>query len=240
MASVFERQFNLRMSDFDCYERITPSAVLDLFQEVAGAHAEELGSGFHALAEQKMLWVIVRAKYEVVKQPRFHTCITAKTWPLPPTRVGFQREYLIEDSDGNVLIKGTSDWVIIHSEERRLVPAGNIYPQDHVFCTDRNFDGKTAKIRDFEAENASFTVIPAFCDLDMNGHVNNTKYANFLMNALKLEKDDVIDTFQTDYHHEVQSGVPLELHIKRDGKEILAKGLDRNGEKMFFSKITLK
>lgn len=240
MNSVFERKFNLRASDFDCYVRMTPSAILDLFQEVAGAHAEELGIGFHPLIEKKMLWVIVRAKYTVIKQPEIHTSVTVKTWPLPPTRLGFRREYLIEDLDGNTLIKGTSDWVLMHSEERKLIPCGDIYPKGYIFCGDKNFEEKTARLRDFEADSGTFTVIPAFCDLDMNGHVNNTKYANFVLNSLNLNRNEVIETFQTDYHHEVKRDTALNIHIKRDGKEILAKGTDTGGENMFFSKITLK
>ncbi len=240
MESVFKRNFALRASDFDCYVRMTPSAILDLFQEVAGAHAEELGIGFHPLIEKKMLWVIIRAKYTVIKQPEIHTSVTVKTWPLVPTRLGFQREYLIEGHDGNTLIKGTSDWVIMHSEDRKLIPASDIYPKDYVFCEDKNFEEKTARIRDFESDGDTYTVIPAFCDLDMNGHVNNIKYANFVMNSLNLQKDDIIETFQTDYQHEVKSGMPLNLNIKRDGNEILAKGTDADGQKMFFSKIVLK
>ncbi len=240
MESVFERQFNLRASDFDCYVRMTPSAILDLFQEVAGAHAEELGIGFHPLLERKMLWVIVRVKYQVIKQPEIHTCVTVKTWPLPPTRLGFSREYLVTDGNGDTLIKGTSDWVIMHSEERKLVPAADIYPQGYSFCEDKNFDGKTARLRDFESNGTEHTVIPAFCDLDMNGHVNNIKYANYIMNCLKPDGDAIIDTFQIDYQHEVKCNTELTLSTHRNGNEILAKGCDPDGEKMFFGKITLK
>ena len=240
MKSVFERQFNLRASDFDCYVRMTPSAILDLFQEVAGAHAEDLGIGFYPLLEQKMLWVIVRVKYQVIKQPRIHTSVTVKTWPLPPTRLGFTREYLVTDESGDTLIKGTSDWVIMHSEERKLVPASDIYPQGYDFCEDKNFDGRTTRLRDFESDGTEYTVIPSFCDLDMNGHVNNIKYANYIMNCLNPDGETVIDTFQIDYQHEVISDTPLNLSTRREGNEILAKGQDTNGDNMFFGKITLK
>lgn len=238
MSSVFKKDFNLRTSDFDCFRRLTPSAILDLFQEVAGHHAEELNVGFDLLEQKKLLWVIIKAKYEVISHPEMHSTVTVKTWPLPPSRIGFQREYLIEDMNGNTLIKGTSDWVLMHSEERRLVPTGDIYPENYVFCTDKNFEERTAKIKNFEALNEGIRITPTFCDLDLNGHVNNIKYASYVLNNIGLTENDVIKTFQTDYHREIKRDNDFSLHILREGNTLTAKGEDENGERMFLTRIT--
>ena len=69
MKNLYVKKFNLRTSDFDCHKKILPSAVLDLFQTVAGEHAIALGCGFDALFEKNLLWVLVRTRFEVIKQP---------------------------------------------------------------------------------------------------------------------------------------------------------------------------
>ena len=46
MKKLWQREYTLRAGDFDKFDRIKPSAVLDLFQDVAGQHAEEIGVGF--------------------------------------------------------------------------------------------------------------------------------------------------------------------------------------------------
>ena len=46
MIIEYKRQFNLRINDFDCHDNILMSTVLDLFQGVAGDHANLLGIGF--------------------------------------------------------------------------------------------------------------------------------------------------------------------------------------------------
>lgn len=239
MNSVFKREFNLRTSDFDCNRNISPVAVLDLFQEVAGYHAEELGCGFDPLLKRGLLWVIVRVKYEVLEQPKTHSTVAVKTWPLSPTRFGFGREYVIEDLSGNTLIRGTSDWAVMSSTERKIVSVSDMYPQNFEFCTDRCFEEKTSRIRDFDAEGEGVIVKPAFCDLDMNGHVNNIRYAAYVLNALGLKENEQIQSFQTDYQREVRLGDEVLLQIRRENNQILAKGTDKNGEKMFFSKIVL-
>ena len=66
MVMVFEKEYELRGSDFDCCDRLRPASVLDLFQDVAGIHATELGVGFDDLIARKMIWVLTKVQYEVV------------------------------------------------------------------------------------------------------------------------------------------------------------------------------
>lgn len=238
MQNIYSKSFNLRTSDFDCYQKITPASVLDLFQTVAGNHAALLGCGFEPLFKRKLLWVLVRTKYQVIRQPEMYQTVVVKTWPLAPSRIGFQREYLMEDEQGNPLIKASSDWVIIHSEQRKIAPAADIYPEMEYF-TEKSFGERLKKLPDFEAEGEGFAVCPGFSQLDMNGHVNNTKYANYALDALSPDGQKEINAFQIDYRHEVQKGDKLRLYTKKEEGFCLVKGVNESGELMFVCKIEM-
>lgn len=238
MQNIYQKTFSLRTSDFDCYRRITPAAVLDLFQAVAGEHAANLGCGFDDLYKRNLLWVLVRTKYEVVNEPYMYQQVKVKTWPLPPSRVGFQREYLMEDEQGNILIKGSSDWVIIDSELRKIVAATDIYPKIDLL-TEKVFENRLKKIADFEALGEGYAVCPGFSQLDMNGHVNNTKYANYAMDALSPTENMHIKAFQIDYRHEVQKGDNLKIYTCEDDGAVLVKGVKNSGDIMFTCKVEL-
>ena len=232
MKNIYVKSFNLRTSDFDTYRRISPASVLDLFQTVAGEHALMLGCGFESLFARKLLWVLVRTKYQVISQPETYQTVVVKTWPLAPSRVGFQREYLIEDEKGNLLIKGSSDWAIIHSEQRKIVSAADVYPEmEHL--TEKCFDERLKKLPDFEAKGEGYPICPAFSQLDMNSHVNNTKYASFALDAISPDEGDKIKAFQIDYRREVKRGEQLFVYTKRDENGIMAKGVNNAGEVMF-------
>ena len=118
--NVFEKEFELRISDFDCFDKIKPSVILDFFQDVAGEHADILSVGFNDLIKKDLIWVLVRTKYEVIKEPNLYSKIKIKTWPHPKGRIDFDRDYLILDENNNILIKGTSKWVIVNYKTRRL------------------------------------------------------------------------------------------------------------------------
>ncbi len=240
MEIVFTKEFDLRTADFDCRRQLQPSSVLDLFQAVAGEHASRIGCGFEDFLAQNKMWVVVRTKFEILKPATLFQRIIVKTWPLPPRGLSFQREYLIEAEDGTVLVKGTSDWVVMHATERKLVAAKDVYPITEGFCTETMFEGRTPKLRDFETEQPSYLITPGYSQLDMNGHVNNTKYANYVLDAVDLREHEQISEFQIDFRHEVQSGQPLEILHKREEDYIFAKGIDENQTIMFSCKIKLK
>ena len=234
---LFEKCYELRAADFDCHDRIHPASILSLFQDVAGIHANELGIGFDALMASKTIWVLTKVCYRMVGTPRRYERVRVRTWPLRPGRVNFRREYCIETMDGHVLVQGTSEWVVVHSEKRRVLPAADVYPSDD-YCTDTCFPGRLAKVPLFDVEGEGREVVPGFTQLDINGHINNTCYADFVMDALSPAADTAVTGLQIDYHRELMAGQRFTLHLHREGEVLLACG-SAEGERMFSCRLQL-
>jgi len=240
MNTTFEKEYTLRAGDFDKFNRIKPSAILDLFQDAAGRHAEELGVGFIDMLNKSYLWVLTRIKFQIISAPDRYEAVIVKTWPLKPNRLSYRREYCITDKNGKRLIVGSSDWVVIHSEKRRFLSVPDLYPFTDGFNTEMMCEEKLNKIHDFEATNTAYTVNAGFSDLDTNDHVNNTKYANYVIDAINPKEDEILKVFQIDYRKEVMQGTTLNIHTAREENSILAKGLNTVGDTMFACKIELK
>ena len=114
----WEKDFFLRSSDFDCQERLKPSAVLDLFQDVAGEHADRLGIGFQNMLKRELMWVVARVKFELALEARPYQKVRVRTWPLPPRRAGFLRNYAIYNEAGDTLARGSSEWALMQRSAR--------------------------------------------------------------------------------------------------------------------------
>lgn len=235
--NFYEKKYALRTSDFNRFGHMKAAAVLDLFQSAAAEHSIALGCGADALLKKKLLWVLARVQYEVSAIAREYSTVTVKTWPLAPSHVSFGREYTIRDEDGNVLIRGSSEWAVIHSETRKLMPMQEIYPEGISFLSEENFPGSFGGVPLFPAEGTPYRLTPGFSDIDSNGHVNNTRYAEFVTDAINPERG--IAAFSINYRREVMAGEPLSVYRKDADGEILTEGKNQAGEVAFTCKLRL-
>ena len=229
-----EMSVPLRTTDFDRFTELKPSAVLQLFQEAATRQAEEMGIGFGSMYDKGVLWVVIRTRYEVLKQPHLYDEVLVRTWPHDPSKFSFLRDYTIKDSSGNLLVKGTSEWVLMSREDRSFVSLLSVYNDNPVYIEQRNFDKKPRKLRNFDHEGAEpFLVCPPYSTVDLNGHVNNANYADLVVDAINPKKGHTVKTFQIDYRREVREGEPLRIFTHQIESGIEAKGLDEEGNVMF-------
>lgn len=236
MNSFYTKEYTLRTNDFDMNNRIHLSAILDLFQTAAGEHAVLLGVGYDNLIKLNLIWVLTKVKLEILKQPEKSSSVIVKTWPLTPGRVTYLREYIVSDKNGNILIKGSSEWVTVNAEERKISPAGNLYNLDN-YLTDKCFDEKLRKVHSFEEEDCGMEFLPCYSDIDINRHLNNTKYANYIMTALNLPDKSDIFGFQIDYHVEVKPNESFTVFTKSEENKYTVMGKRKDGTLIFTAEI---
>lgn len=237
MKRLWEREYILRANDFDKFNHIKPAAVLELFQDAAGQHAEEIGVGFDMMINRSYLWVLTRIKFKILNTPKKYQKVMVKTWPLAPNKLIYRREYSIESESGEQIIAGSSEWVVMHSEKRRLIADPNLYPFTDGFYTEMMFEDKLNKVSNFETNGVPRIINAGFSELDVNNHVNNTKYANYVLDTITPSESDILKEFQIDYRKEVLEGNQIEIYGIKEGNECLAKGLNDNGEIMFACQI---
>lgn len=215
----------------DAYDRIRPSAVFTLFQNAASLHADELGVGYEELIRRDIIWVLARCRYDVLKSPAFEEPVEVKTYPLPTRGIDYDREYAIYDKSGNKLIKGRSKWCLCNYKTRKLLIHGEAKYNIDSFSEDRQYDRDLKKIPDFSTENCKeFTSKTYFTDLDHNGHVNNTRYLDFILNAIAGEFKGEISYLEIDYLTEMKANAEFTIFYLKEGDEFKVKAMSEGFE----------
>lgn len=238
IAVELEISTPLRTTDFDRYCKLKPSAVLQLFQDAATRQADKMGIGFDKMVSRGVMWAVIRTSYEVIKQPELYDLVSIRTWPHDPSKFSFLRDYQIKDSSGELIIKGTSEWVIMSAEDRSFVPLFDIYAGAHELLDERNYEKKPRKLRNFDTEGIEpYTLIPAYSSVDINGHVNNSVYADYFVDAINPGKGYGVRSFQIDFRHEVREGDVLRIYKQATENGVQAQGVDENGTIMFAARI---
>ena len=76
---------------------------MQFFQEAAGNHAQHLGAGYAALAEEKLFWALSRIKVEIQKTAKRGDEIHIETWPCSLVGPFFRRDFIFYNLQDEVL-----------------------------------------------------------------------------------------------------------------------------------------
>ena len=232
MELIYKTSYRLRPSDFrPKNDTLSSTTILDIFQDLAGDHASQIGLGFEDFIKKDLIWMIVSSRYEIYEDIPMYSIVDAITWPKPKGKIDFYRDYKIMHN-GKVYIKGTSRWIIANYKTRKIyIPRDIDFPGEY-----HNEDTvELIKLHDFEIDGLTpYKFIPQYMDLDHNGHVNNIKYAAFIENVLQLEHQ--IKAFSITYVKEARQNEEILIYVKENGNDFDIKGVVNN-ETCFLAKI---
>lgn len=217
----------LYSSYFDMNDRLSPKSFLNLFQDVAGVNAVEIGVGYEDMLKKNLYWILSRVKFDVLKMPVPNQTVIVQTWPHEKGRIDFDRDFKILSEDGEVLVIGTSKWCVIDTESRTLQRTDNVNYVGEI-CPDVNYQEKFGKIM-LPVEDVFeevFTHEVRFSDLDHNKHMNNTNYALLAANATTKQ---IFSHFEINFLSECVLGDNIVVSLAKtdEGEFIVGKNADK-------------
>ncbi len=212
-----EKTFRLRLSECDVNGLWRPGAMLTEMQETAGEHSEAMGCGRRTLLKKGLAWVAARMAIEVERYPAYDEMITVRTFHRPHRHRFFPRYFEVRDGEGRIISRGASLWLLMDLETRQSVDAGRLgveLPDNSDLPETMGLPGGIPPCGGPEE------IIPyraVYTDLDENGHVNNTKYVDWLCNALGRETLTAhpIDRMTIHFNSEIRPEQPVEMRLKR-------------------------
>ncbi len=212
---AYTAKFPLRYSDFNFRDELTPASLLCLLQEVAGASADELGFGYQALKEKGLGFIVVGTYCELLRTVRLGETVTVETWPLPPRHVIFERAYRVTDERGEPVALCTSRWCLADMERFTLALPDRL-GEAHTNCpyrAEKSVEVKSWKIPRIEGEEKlRLRIGNSVTDHYM--HTNNARYAEFFLDAFRMEELPRIKSFLITYEKQVKEGEELSIFRK--------------------------
>lgn len=214
MKPIYRTQFTVHSTDCDPFNRIKPSALLSLLQEAAGAHCEGTAVDWYALAQRGMFFAITRQHVQINRLPVHRETITLETWPGPTSRVAFPRNTVVYDEKGNELVRAISLWVLMDVENRAMILPG----KSGIELTGSVRGGELPVPSSLALKNLAATASRrvVYTELDVNGHMNNCRYMDWLMDLLPaaFHRDHPMQDFTISYLSEAREGEEVQLHYE--------------------------
>ncbi len=211
MEPIYERTFLVDDSRVDCRGYLKPSQLLFFIQQTSGEHSTALSVGYDDLAKRRLFWAVTRHRVQITRLPCSGETVRVETWPMPATRVAYPRSTVAYDENGNECFRAITLWVLMDLDTRNMILPGKseILVPGTLRGGELTVPGALAckTLAGEERRRVCFT------DLDRNGHMNNTRYMDWVADLLPSSFHRVHDLreFVICYHTEAREGDSLEL-----------------------------
>ena len=237
MKPSYTQKFTLHHIHTDRFGRATPAALLYFVQEAAGNHCQKLAVDAQALAPRHLFWAVTRNRVQITRLPRLGETITVETWPMPTTKVAYPRSVVAYDEQGLELFRSISLWVLMDSRSR-----GMILPGASGITVDGTLTGTELTAPRAIASrpmNLQKTETVGFTLLDQNGHMNNTRYLDWVMDLLPsaFHETHPVAEFTVCYLNEAKEGDEITLSHELDEGAVLTVDASCGESRVFSAQI---
>lgn len=237
----WQKSFKVDSHHVDANRCLTLPSLCHYFQEVAYEHAENLNFGYHFLKSIKKFWVLSRLRVDVYQYPLWGDEIIIVTWPRGMDGMFALREFMVKSAHGVLIAAATPSWLVL--DEERHYPQ-RIDPENMVNfskITESVFDTVAQKLSSVAGiqEKESFTV--KFSDVDVNRHVNNGRYIQWVVDALPLTVllNSMISSLTINFLGEASFADSLTLLISDDSSSVYNASIVNNSRNKELIRVEL-
>ena len=220
MGLTYQMKMKIPFDMADMNGHIKLPDVILLSLQVSGMQSIELGVSDKAILEDyNLVWIITDYDIEVVRLPRFAEEITIETEALSYNRLFCYRRFTIYDEAGQDLIHMMVTFVLMDRDSRKV----QAVEPEIVAPYQSDFDKKLIRGPKYESLNESISkdYHVRFYDLDMNGHVNNSKYLDWIFEVMGADflTHYIPKKINLKYVKEVRPGGVITSAVERTGLE---------------------
>ncbi|MBR0447396.1 MAG: hypothetical protein IIX28_02895 [Clostridia bacterium] len=164
------------------------SAILRYQQEAGEQHLVDAGLGWQDMLKMGMVFVTSRWHTLIHRLPAMEEQVTLTTWHRNRKGPRFFRCYEWRDAAGNLLVEGVMQFALVSVTEHRLLRGDEFMERAPLPDTDRDVTcGDPARFPVSGVEPVGEYRV-RWSDIDRNGHLNNTHYADLMLDGLSAER----------------------------------------------------
>lgn len=212
----------VRYSECDSDSKLTLTGIVNYLQDCSVAQSDDLGVGIDYLVGHHYGWVVNYWQIDIARRPRLSETITVGTSPYKMAGFFGMRNFAIDAADGERLVTANSVWTLMDIEHyvptklpEDMASRYELFPKFDMEYTNR----KIRLTEDAEREPAGNVTVTPF-DLDSNHHLNNSRYIDWALSAMKAVDsgfdENSIKRLRVEYRHQVLLGQTLELTCCRE------------------------
>ena len=207
--------FPVRSFEAGSSGKAKPLSIVHYFQEIAGIHATQLGLSLDQLFEMNLTWMLARLHYRFLDLPQMGTVLHVKTWPSGTQGIYATREFQAFGEREHLVAEGTSAWLMFDLKRQRPIRLPDFINTIQIPSLERPIPDSFSKMHPLTSGYAGKTTFLAnYEDLDINNHVNNAVYVDWVLRStpLTIKQQATLESIALSFKAEVRAGQEVEVH----------------------------
>ncbi|MBK9151215.1 MAG: hypothetical protein IPM26_09505 [Saprospiraceae bacterium] len=187
MRYIYTGKYTIRVQEIDHNKRVQIPELVRIMQDASMQHTLQLKASVWDLEAEKLSWVLVKKHFRFFRLPGWGTEIIVETYTSGMDKVLTFRDYIVRDAQGNLLAQASSAWLLMHTEQRKIMRIPERFIpiiSDDTDALPRPFD--KIIIPDHPPVISRDYRISYF-HLDWNGHSNNVHILRFVLETMPDE-----------------------------------------------------
>ena len=213
---MYKEKVTINSNEADKFLNLKVSTIFRYFQQVSTAHAELIHAGTKEVIDKGMCWVLIRMEVDIYDYPKYNEEVIVSTHPGETNKFIFPRFYQLYSKKGKLYAAGSSMWVVLDKSTRRIVPRP--FP-DTTFKAESSKEDipLPEKVVASDLELLETRVVRN-SDIDLNGHLNNTKYVDYILDtkAPGFFDKNILTRIIINYDKELKEGESVALFINNN------------------------
>ncbi len=218
MGKKFSVDYRIPFYEVDDRGQVKLPHLLSFCLDMSGLQSASLGLSDQKLFDDRgWVWIVTDYDMHIERLPRYNETVRVTTEATAYNKFFCYRNFYIRTLAGDELLTIHTIFVLMDMKTRKVqrVPESLVAPYGAPFTKSMQRGPKFVALG--EAKERPYHV--RYFDLDMNGHVNNSKYLEWMYDVLEptLLRQQVPKHIQLKYVKEVQGDVDILSRFQCEG-----------------------
>jgi len=221
---IYNKEIVFTFSNCNMHRKIKLSTLLTFFSDIAGEDYTVRGLSHSFLSDKGFVFLVSSYSVNFIRTPSEGEMLTIKTWEQGVSGPKINREYNIVDKNNETVISAKSIWCVVDPNTHRILRPKKFPYKEFTTNECSSIAKNCEKIKYDELIKVAERKV-GYSDIDGNGHVNNSKYGDFIIDSLSIEyAEKEIKDFQIEFICEAKFGDVIEIYANFRENEIITVG----------------
>lgn len=225
----FKEVYKPRISDYDRSGKLSYEAILQILENAASNHSASAGDSVSDANKSGIAWILTEWRVKILHRPENGEILNITTWVRGKTPASIvYRDFILKDKDGVDVIRAEAKFALLDLITSRLTRIN-----EELFAAygpeERTVFDNISRLRAPSGYTAECELALRCSDIDFNGHVHNTKYVDFALQALpqNILYADTITEIQVVYTKPVKDSDNVRLkYLETEAGHIVSVTVD--------------